>query len=54
VGELKILELRERVKQALGDQFDIKVFHDLMLGYGQMPLNILEQQVDAFIQRESQ
>ncbi len=54
VGELKILELKERVRNALGERFDIKVFHDLMLGYGQMPFNVLDQQVDAFIQRESQ
>jgi len=54
VGELKILELKERVRNALGERFDIKTFHDLMLGFGQMPLNLLEQQVDAFIQRESQ
>lgn len=54
VGELKILELKERVSNAIGESFDIRAFHDLMLGYGQMPLHLLEQLVSSFIQRESQ
>jgi uncharacterized protein (DUF885 family) len=51
VGMLKILELRERARQALGDKFDIRAFHDVVLGSGSMPLSVLEQQVDAWIAR---
>jgi uncharacterized protein (DUF885 family) len=49
IGMLKILELRERAKQALGAKFDLKAFHDLILGRGGMPLTILERRVDAWI-----
>jgi uncharacterized protein (DUF885 family) len=51
-GELKILELRQRAIDALGDNFDIKKFHNLMLQHGNMPLNLLETQVMLFIERE--
>ncbi|UCF60183.1 MAG: DUF885 domain-containing protein [Anaerolineaceae bacterium] len=49
IGMLKILELRERAVQALGDDFDIKEFHNLILGNGAMPLEILERVVDDYI-----
>lgn len=49
-GELKILELRERVKKALGDKFNLKAFHNLILLNGGMPLTILEKVVDHYIQ----
>jgi uncharacterized protein (DUF885 family) len=49
IGMIKILELRERAAQALGDDFDIKEFHNLILGSGAMPLEILEQVVDDYI-----
>jgi uncharacterized protein (DUF885 family) len=49
IGMLKILELRERAMQALGDDFDIKEFHNLILGNGAMPLEILERVVDDYI-----
>jgi uncharacterized protein (DUF885 family) len=49
IGELKILELREKARKALGKKFDIKVFHKVVLQYGSMPLEILEQVVDDFI-----
>jgi uncharacterized protein (DUF885 family) len=49
VGMQKILELRERANKALGDQFDIKGFHDTVLGGGALPLTILERRVDAWI-----
>jgi len=49
IGQLKILELRERAKQALGDRFDIRDFHAVVLENGALPLDILEQQVDAYI-----
>lgn len=41
-GELKILEIREKIKKALGPKFDIKEFHDRLLENGALPLNILE------------
>lgn len=50
VGQLKILELREKAKKELGSKFDIKDFHDVVLKNGAMPLQILEQQVDRYIQ----
>jgi len=50
VGQLKILELREKAKRELGDRFNIKDFHDVVLKNGAMPLEILEQQVDRYIQ----
>lgn len=49
VGMTKILELRERAQQALGDRFDIKDFHRVVLNNGSVPLNILEQLVDQYI-----
>ncbi len=50
VGQLKILELREKAKQELGNRFNIKDFHNVVLKNGAMPMQILEQQVDRYIQ----
>ncbi len=50
VGMLKILELREKSKKALGDKFDIKKFHDVVLINGAVPLTVLEELVDKMIQ----
>ena len=50
IGYTKILELRQRAKDELGDQFDLKEFHDLLLGSGAMPLDILEQVINNYIQ----
>lgn len=52
VGMLKILELRERAKTALGEAFDIREFHDVVIGNGAMPLEVLTRQVDAYIARK--
>jgi uncharacterized protein (DUF885 family) len=52
VGMLKILELRERARAALGDRFDIRAFHDTVLGGGALPLTILERRVDNWIAAE--
>lgn len=49
VGMLKILELRSRAETELGDQFDIRGFHDTILGGGAMPLSVLERRVDTWI-----
>jgi uncharacterized protein (DUF885 family) len=49
IGMNKILELRNRSKEALGEEFDIKEFHDVILTSGAMPLNLLEEQVDEYI-----
>ncbi|UCC13049.1 MAG: DUF885 domain-containing protein [candidate division WOR-3 bacterium] len=54
IGELKILELREKAKKSLGDEFDIKEFHDVVLKYGSVPLELLEQFVDEYIQTKSE
>jgi uncharacterized protein (DUF885 family) len=49
IGMLKIQELRARAEEALGDDFDIRAFHDVILGGGAMPLTILERRVDRWI-----
>lgn len=51
VGQLKILELRAKAERELGDRFDIKQFHNEMLDAGSLPLNLLEQKIDRYIQR---
>ena len=50
IGMLKILELRERAREQLGDDFDIRKFHDIVLGGGALPLAILERRVDNYIE----
>jgi uncharacterized protein (DUF885 family) len=52
VGELKILELRADAKEALGEDFDIRAFHDTLLGSGSMPLDALETQIDNWVEAE--
>ncbi len=49
IGMLKIVELREKAKQALGDKFDIREYHDVILKNGPVPLNVLEELVDEYI-----
>ena len=49
MGQLKILELRDKAKKALGPNFDIRQFHDVVLDSGALPMDILEKQVDAWI-----
>lgn len=51
LGMIKILELRARAKTALGDKFDLRDFHDVVIGTGALPLPILEQQVEKYIER---
>jgi len=49
IGELKILELRKRAQDALGENFDIRKFHDAVLENGGIPLDILEAKIEKFI-----
>lgn len=51
VGMISMLELRKKAKDALGDKFDIRDFHDIILKNGAVPLTILEDLVDAFIKK---
>ena len=52
VGMLKILELRKKAKTALGDKFDLRDFHDVVLKNGAVPLAILEELIDAYIEEK--
>ena len=53
IGELKIKELRARAEQALGDRFDIRAFHDQVLGTGAVPLSVLEANIKTWIESSS-
>ena len=52
LGELKIRELRTRAEKTLGDKFDLRRFHDAVLGQGAVPLDTLEAQINAWIASE--
>jgi uncharacterized protein (DUF885 family) len=49
IGQLKILELRDRAKKALGNNFDLRAFHDQVLDSGALPLDVLSDRIDAWI-----
>jgi uncharacterized protein (DUF885 family) len=49
VGQLKILELRDRAKKALGPKFEIRAFHDQVIDSGSLPLDVLEKRIDDWI-----
>ena len=49
IGKLKIMELRAMATEALGDDFDIREFHDEILGSGAVPLDVLEERINAWV-----
>ena len=49
IGQLKILELRDRAKKELGDKFDIRAFHDEVIDSGALPLDLLDERITAWI-----
>jgi uncharacterized protein (DUF885 family) len=53
LGFLKMRALRERAEEALGSAFDIKAFHEAILGPGALPLSVLEKQIDAFVEEST-
>lgn len=49
IGKLRILELREKARAALGDKFSLREFHNVVLGAGTVPLGLLEQEIDRYV-----
>ncbi|MGI8481069.1 MAG: DUF885 domain-containing protein [Chthoniobacterales bacterium] len=54
VGMMKILELREKAKKQLGSRFDIRQFHEVVLTNGPVPLDVLEELVDAWVKSKAE
>jgi len=54
IGMIRIQQLRQKAERELGERFDIRGFHDTVLGGGSMPLDLLEQRVDRWIERKKQ
>jgi uncharacterized protein (DUF885 family) len=52
LGQLEILELREDARWKLGDKFDLRAFHDEVLGNGVLPLDVLDSEVTSWIDCE--
>jgi uncharacterized protein (DUF885 family) len=50
LGELKIRELRARAESVLGEKFDLRAFHDTLLGAGAIPLTVLETRISEWIE----
>jgi uncharacterized protein (DUF885 family) len=51
IGELKIMEMRRKAEQALGNKFNVRAFHDEVLKDGAMPLQIFQAKMNTWIQR---
>jgi len=54
IGQMKISELRARAQARLGDRFDLRAFHDELLGAGALPLAVLETRMDAWLEAQAQ
>jgi uncharacterized protein (DUF885 family) len=52
IGQLKIMELRKKAKDKMGEKFDIKKFHQKVLESGVMPLALLEKKIDTWIEEK--
>jgi uncharacterized protein (DUF885 family) len=53
LGQMKIVELRQRARDSLGDKFDLRAFHDAVLADGPLPLEVLETRINAWISSQS-
>ena len=53
IGQMTILQLREKAKQQLGDKFDLRAFHDELLGAGALPMDVLEERMNAWMQQQT-
>lgn len=53
IGEIKIKQLRAEAEERLGDKFDVREFHDAVLAHGSIPLFVLEQNIQRFIEQKS-
>jgi uncharacterized protein (DUF885 family) len=54
LGQMKILELRERAREALGSRFDIRAFHDAVLDEGPLPLDLLDTRINRWIAEQKE
>ncbi|XOV87643.1 MAG: DUF885 domain-containing protein [Pseudomonadota bacterium] len=52
LGQLKLIEMRARARRALGDRFDVRTYHDMVLSNGAVPLDVLERMVDNWIRSQ--
>lgn len=52
IGMIKFVELRQEAEEQLGEQFDIKAFHNVVIGQGSLPLNVLEREVQNYISEQ--
>ena len=53
MGEIKIKQLRQKAEQALGDNFDVRDFHQAILGQGSVPMDVLEDQIELYIKNNA-
>ncbi len=52
MGQIRILELREAARKSLGDKFDIRRFHQAVLGSGALPMTVLERHINRSIDQD--